>query len=114
MIRLLGVFVVTVVGFAIVAAEPETKGGVGRGELKSTKNINNNKNTMIEVLSPGEEKPRKYFVNHDAKLMGPPPKVLDAVRHAKVGDMVEFDWVQTNHGPAITAFKVTKKADAKP
>jgi hypothetical protein len=37
------------------------------------------------------------------------PDVLKSVRAAKVGDRVELAWVGTNHGPAITAFKVLKK-----
>jgi hypothetical protein len=35
------------------------------------------------------------------------------VRAAKVGERVEFEWVGTNHGPAVTAFKVLKKGDDK-
>ena len=61
-------------------------------------------------LAPGEEKARGYHVLYDAKIKGPDPKVLHAVRSAKVGDRVEFDWVQTGHGPAIKSFRITRKA----
>jgi len=92
-----------------LADERKEKSGTIIGELKSMKNINDGKNTMIEVLSPGEEKARSYFVNHDPKIKGPIPDVLKAVRAAKVGDKVEFEWVGTGHGPAIKSFKVLKK-----
>ena len=91
------------------AQDDKKKSGTIIGEVKSQKSVNDGKNTQIEVLAPGEEKARAYFVNHDAKTKGPIPDVLKAVRAAKVGDRVELEWVATNHGPAITAFKVLKK-----
>jgi hypothetical protein len=90
------------------AQEPKTSSKI-IGEVKSLKNSKDGKNTSIEVLAPGEEKARSYHVNYDPKIKGPNPKVLSAVRHAKVGERVELDWIGTNHGPAITAFKVLKK-----
>jgi hypothetical protein len=97
----------TVCGLA-AAQESKTSGKIV-GEVKSLKNSKDGKNTNIEVLAPGEEKARSYFVNYDPKIKGPIPAVLSAVRHAKVGERVELDWISTNHGPAITAFKVLKK-----
>jgi len=101
-------------GFAAAAQEPKPKSGKIIGQLKSKKDTPDGKNTIIEVLAPGEEKPRKYHVLYDAKAKGPIESVLTAVRAAKVGDRVELEWVQTGHGPAIKAFKVLPKAgDAK-
>jgi hypothetical protein len=79
------------------------------GELKSQKSTPDGKNTVIEVLAPGEEKARRYHVLYDPKAKGPVPSVLAAVRAAKVGDVVEFEWVQTGHGPAIKSFRVFKE-----
>jgi hypothetical protein len=89
------------------AADPD-KGGKIIGEVKAMKNTADGKNTQIEVLAPGEEKARSYFVQWDPKIKGPIETVLKSVRAAKVGDRVEFEWVSTNHGPAITTFKVLK------
>jgi hypothetical protein len=91
------------------AQDDKKKSGTIIGEVKSHKSVNDGKNTQIEVLAPGEEKARSYFVNHDPKIKRPIPSVLKAVRAANVGDRVELEWVATNHGPAITAFKVLKK-----
>jgi hypothetical protein len=108
--------ILTVMGFLVItvatSAQDEKKTGTVIGILKSQKGVNDNKNTMIEVLAPGEEKARSYFVNHDPKIKGPLPKVLAAVRAAKVGERVELEWVYTGHGPAITAFKVLTKEAA--
>ena len=88
------------------------RSGTVSGEIKSKKEQNNN--VVIEVLAPGEEKARSYFVQHDPKVKGPIPEVLKAVRAAGVGDKVVFDWEATNHGPAIVKFEVLKKtADKK-
>ena len=83
------------------------------GELKSRMDTKDGKNSIIEVLAPGEEKARSYHVNYDPKIKGPLPKVLEAVRAAKIGDRVEFEWVATNHGPAIVSFKVFRKGEEK-
>src|SRR5262245_30535937 len=96
------------------AEEPKTKSGTITGELKSMKDTPDGKNTIIEVLAPGEEKPRRYHVLYDDKAKGPIPSVLKDVRAAKVGDEVEFEWVQTGHGPAMKTFQVVKKSGAKP
>jgi len=100
---------------ALSGAAQDQKKRMGNviGTLKSLKDINEGKNTQIEVLAPGEEKARAYFVNHDPKVKGPIPTVLKAVRAAKVGDIVELEWVDTNHGPAIQSFKLFKKAADK-
>jgi ferric-dicitrate binding protein FerR (iron transport regulator) len=92
-----------------VPKEGEARTGTIIGELKGRNDTKDGKNTNIEVLAPGEEKARSYFVNWDPAIKGPLPKVLEAVRAAKVGDRVEFEWVGTNHGPAITKFKVLPK-----
>jgi hypothetical protein len=84
------------------------RSGTVSGEIKSKKEQNNN--VVIEVLAPGEEKARSYFVQHDPKVKGPIPDVLKAVRAANVGDKVVFDWEATGHGPAIVKFEVQKKA----
>ena len=84
------------------------RSGTVSGEIKSKKEQNNN--VVIEVLAPGEEKARSYFVQHDPKVKGPIPEVLKAVRAAGVGDKVVFDWEATGHGPAIVKFEVQKKA----
>ena len=87
----------------------ETRTGTIIGDLKSRKDSKDGKNVVIEVLAPGEEKPRSYHVQYDQKAKGPLPDVLKAVREAEVGDKVEFEWVATGHGPAITKFQVFKK-----
>jgi hypothetical protein len=100
--------------FPLAAQDDKAQTGTIVGELKSKTDTKDGKNTMIEVLAPGEEKPRRYHVLYDAKAKAPIKTVLEAVRAAKVGDKVEFEWVQTNHGPMIKEFKVFKTgADAK-
>src|SRR5438270_47609 len=95
------------VGPALAAPAPQKA-----DDKKAEKEQNNN--VVIEVLAPGEEKARSYFVQHDPKVKGPIPDVLKAVRAAGVGDKVVFDWEATNHGPAIVKFEVLKKtADKK-
>ena len=89
------------------APAKETRSGTISGEIKSKKEQNNN--IVIEVLAPGEEKARSYFVQYDPKIKGPIPEILKAVRAAKVGDKVVFDWEATGHGPAIVKFEVLKK-----
>jgi hypothetical protein len=89
----------------------EPRKGTISGEIKSMKEQNNN--VVIEVLAPGEEKARPYFVQFDPKLKAPMPEVLKAVKAAKVGDAVVFDWEATNHGPAIVKFEVRKKPEEK-
>ncbi|HET6576596.1 MAG TPA: hypothetical protein VFG68_23565 [Fimbriiglobus sp.] len=89
----------------------DKRSGTISGVVKATKE--RGKNVMIEVLAPGEEKARPYFVQFDPKVKGPIPKVLKAVQAAKVGDRVVFDWVATGHGPAIVKFEVLKKGGEK-
>ena len=93
------------------ALAKETRTGSISGEIKSKKE--QNKNIVIEVLAPGEEKARAYFVQYDPKLKAPIPEVLKAVAAANVGDRVVFDWEATGHGPAIVKFKVTGKGGEK-
>ena len=96
-------------GLSSAGQEEKKKGGTVIGTLQSEKKTKDGHNSMIDVLAPGEEKARTYFVNYDPKIKGPIPSVLKAVREAKIGDRVELEWVGTNHGPAITAFRVLKK-----
>jgi hypothetical protein len=107
------VFACFIVGaFATGGQEKDQKKRSGTiiGTLKSQKASKDGRNTIIEVLAPGEEKARSYHVMYDPQIKGPIPKVLAAVRAAKVEDVVEFEWVETGHGPAITSFRVFKKA----
>jgi hypothetical protein len=90
------------------------KKGTIIGELKAREDTKDGKNTLIKVLAPGEEKPRSYHVMYDEKVMGGIPGVLAAVRAAKIGDRVEFDWVATGHGPMITSFKIFLKKGGPP
>lgn len=95
------------------AAQNVKKSGTITGEIKSTKASPNGKNTIIEVLAPGEEKPRPYRVAGDPAIKAPIAEVLTAVRAAKVGDVVKFDWIDTGEGLAIKKFEVVKKAGDK-
>jgi hypothetical protein len=99
-------------GFAAEQEKPKT--GTIIGERKSKKDTADGKNTVIEVLAPGEEKARKYHVMYDPKAKAPIQVVLKVVRAAKVGDRVEFEWVQTGHGPMVKAFKVLRKGVVAP
>jgi hypothetical protein len=101
--------VLAVFGLGDTVQAQEKKTGTITGEIKTKKNTPNGKNVIIEVLAPGEEKPRPYRVMYDPAKKGPKEDVLAAVREAKVGDQVQFDWVDTGEGLAITAFKVVKK-----
>jgi plastocyanin len=99
--------------FHVLKSEETSKKSVLIGELKTRTDSKDGKNSIIEVLAPGEEKARSYFVNYDPEIKGPIPSVLAAVRAAKIGDRVEFEWISTNHGPAITSFKVFRKSTEK-
>jgi hypothetical protein len=107
--------IVFLVAYSFSAAAQEQKKRTGKltGELKSQKATPNGKNTIIEVLAPGEEKARAYRVQYDPKAKGPIPSVLEAVRAAKIGDRVQLEWIDTGEGLAIPAFEVLKKADKK-
>ena len=89
----------------------EKRTGTIAGVIQSMEEKNNN--VTITVLAPGEEKARSYFVQFDPKIKGPIPEVLKAVKAAKVGDKVAFDWEATNHGPAIVKCDVLKKSEPK-
>jgi len=95
------------------AQDDKKRTGSVVGTLKSQKPTKDGKNSIIEVLAPGEEKPRSYHVVYDPKIKGPIESVLKAVRAAKVGERVEFDWVETGHGPAIKTFRVLVKSGDK-
>jgi hypothetical protein len=100
-------------GLLDAAQEPKKRSGMITGVVKSQKKTPNGKNTLIEVLAPGEEKARSYRVQYDPKVKGPIEPVLKAVRAANVGDTVQLEWVDTGEGLAITSFQVLKKAGAK-
>jgi hypothetical protein len=91
------------------ATGQEPRSGTVTGEVKVKKDINDGKNTAIDVLAPGEERARSYHVQYDEKAKGPVPAVLKAVRGAEVGDRVEIEWVATGHGPAIKKLQIVKK-----
>jgi len=93
------------------APKDKNRSGTIAGEIKSKKA--QGKNIVIEVLAPGEEKARPYFVQFDPKIKEPIPEILRAVRAANVGDKVIFDWEATGHGPAIVKFEVRKKTEEK-
>lgn len=115
-LRILGlciVFAAIMVCLADAAQEQKKRSGTLTGELKSQMATPNGKNTIIEVLAPGEEKARSYRVQYDAKAKGPIPSVLEAVRAAKVGDRVQLEWVDTGEGLAIKSFEVLKKKKDK-
>lgn len=101
----LGVFTI---GASCIIGQ-ERKKGTMTGEIKSSKVSPNGKNTILEVLAPGEEKARTYRVQYDPTIKAPLADVLKAVRAAKVGDTCTFDWVDTGEGLAITKFEVIKK-----
>lgn len=101
-----------VASFLLVAdsdAQDKKREGAVIGVVKDSKASKDGKNMFLDVLAPGEEKARAYHVVYDPKIKGPVPEVLKAVREAKVGDMVELQWVETGHGPAMKSFKVLKK-----
>jgi hypothetical protein len=100
-------------GAADEALGQEPRSGTVTGELKAKKDTNDGKNTVIDVLAPGEEKARSYHVQYDEKIKGPLPDVLKSVRGADVGDRVEIDWVASGHGPAIKKFQVVKKGSGE-
>ena len=101
------------VGLLDAAQDQKKRSGMITGVLKSQKKSPNGKNSIIEVLAPGEEKARSYRVQYDPKVKGPIEPVLKAVRAANVGDTVQFEWVDTGEGLAITSFQVLKKAGEK-
>ncbi len=106
-------FALLLVGFVDAAQDQKKRSGMITGVLKSQKKTPNGKNTVIEVLAPGEEKARSYRVQYDPKVKGPIESVLKAVRAAKVGDRVQLEWVDTGEGLAIKKFEVLKKKGAK-
>lgn len=102
-------FSVLTAGFLDAAQEQKKRSGTITGELKAQKKAPNGKNTLVEVLAPGEEQARWYRVQFDPKVKGPIESVLKAVRAANVGDRVQLEWVDTGEGLAITSFQVVRK-----
>ncbi|MFM7538187.1 MAG: hypothetical protein ACKO9Z_00845 [Planctomycetota bacterium] len=93
-----------------VLALGSSDGGLIVGKLTAKNETADGKNINFEVLSPGEDKARKYHVVFDQKLKKPDPKILEVVRSAKVGETVELEWIKTGHGPAAKSFKVLPKS----
>lgn len=91
-------------------AQEKKKMGKIMGEVKSSKKSPNGKNIFMEVLAPGEEKPRKYFVAL-GYLKEKGPAVLKTVQSAKVGDRVQLEWIDTGEGLAIIAFAILNKKE---
>lgn len=87
----------------------EVRSGTVAGVIQSKKE--QGKNVVIEVLAPGEEKARSYFVQYDPQVQGPIPEVLRQVWEAPVGSRVHLEWVATGHGPAIVRFQVLRAGD---
>lgn len=93
-----------------VLALGSSDGGLIVGKLTAKNETADGKNINFEVLSPGEDKARKYHVVFDQKLKKPDHKILEVVRSAKVGETVELEWIKTGHGPAAKSFKVLPKS----
>jgi hypothetical protein len=116
MLRTLVALSLTFAALALVVAvdgqekDKKKRTGIITGEIKTKKDTPNGKNTIIEVLAPGEEKARPYRVMYDPAAKGPNQKILAAVRAASIGDQVRFEWIDTGEGLAITSFAVLRKA----
>lgn len=90
------------------------------GELKSRKDSKSGKSVAVEILAPGEEKPRRYLVAYnpkDPKAEAPFKELLAKVNTSKVGDRVRIVWVNAPKGSEggffVTAFEVLKKSDPR-
>lgn len=90
------------------------------GELKARTDAKTGKSVTLEILAPGEEKARKYFVAYnprDPKAEAPFKVLLAQVNTAKVGDRVRIEWVNAPKGSEggffVTAFQVIQKSDPK-
>ena len=81
--------------------------GTTIGELRSVNAAKNKRDTVIEVLAPGEEKPRRYTVGAQQKAL------VAAVNAAKIGDRVEVEWFDTSEGLCIEKFQVLTKEKSK-
>ena len=104
---------------AQVTADPERTGTIV-GELKSRTDSKNGKSVTLEILAPGEEKARKYFVAYnprDPKAEAPFKVLLARVNTAEVGDRVRIEWVNAPKGSEggffVTTFQVIQKSDPK-
>ena len=102
------------------AQDEKERTGTIVGELKSRVDSKTGKSATLEILAPGEEKARKYFVAYnprDPKAEAPFKVLLAAVDKAKVGDRVRIEWVNAPKGSEggffVTAFEVIQKSDAK-
>jgi hypothetical protein len=73
--------------------------GTAIGQLQTVSPAKNKRDIIIDVLSPGEEKPRSYTVGAQQK------SVVAAVQGAKVGDRVEIEWFDTVEGLCVEKFR---------
>lgn len=92
--------------------------GTVTGVLKSRKDAKNGRSVTLEILAPGEEKARSYFLAYnpkEAKAKDRYVELLALVDAAKVGDRVECGWVYAPPGAEggffVTSFRVLKKSD---
>lgn len=81
--------------------------GTTIGEIKSVTSAKNKRDVEVEILSPGEERARRYTVGAQQKA------VMAAVKAAGIGDRVEIAWFDTVEGLCIDTFKVLQKAKKK-
>lgn len=100
--------------------EEKERTGTITGELKSRKDGKTGKSVALEILAPGEEKPRRYLVAYnprDPKAEAPYKTLLALINTAKVGDRVRIVWVNAPKGSEggffVTAFEVLKKSDPR-
>jgi hypothetical protein len=81
--------------------------GTTIGELKSINPAKNTRDTILEVLSPGEEKPRRYTVGAHQK------DILVKVKSAKAGERVQIEWYDTVEGLCVDKFEALAAAGAR-
>ncbi len=99
----------------VLAQDKDDKERTGTfiGQLTSRKDSKNGKSVVLEILAPGEEKARRYFVAYnpkDPKAEEPFKALLAKVNTAKVGDRVRITWINSPPGSEggffVTSFEV--------
>ncbi|MCE9532566.1 MAG: hypothetical protein K8T89_15825 [Planctomycetes bacterium] len=83
------------------------KTGTTIGELKTVEAAKNKRDTIVEVLAPGEIKPRHYTVGAQQR------EVLALVKAAKIGERVEIEWYDTVERLCVDKFQVLKTEKRK-
>jgi hypothetical protein len=109
--KIVGLWVIialAAMGDTAAAQLKKLRTGTTIGELKSITLAKNKRDMVIEVLSPGEERARRYTVGAQQK------EVIAVVKAAKVGDRVEVEWFDTVEGLCVDKLKVLRaeKPDA--